>query len=265
MELMENPKPAAPIAPDRQTRDFYVAALTKLDEENIPYVVGGGYAMAHYTGIARNTKDLDIFVKPSDHKRVLEVMEQAGYRTEYFYPFWIAKALSGESFIDILYNSGNGLCPVDDDWFKYSTEFEIHGYPTRLCPPEEQLFSKAFVMDRDRFDGTDVNHIIFAQGQRMDWRRLLRRFKTHERVLMAHLMLFGYAYPSERARVPEWVIDEVELAIRKEGPRPQKICFGTNMAQKGYGVPLREWGFIDGRLKPHGPLTPQEVGQLPEP
>jgi hypothetical protein len=265
MELMENPKPAAPIAPDPQTRGFYVAALTKLDEANIPYVVGGGYAMAHYTGIARNTKDLDIFVKPSDHRRVLEVMEQAGYRTEYFYPFWIAKALCGESFIDILYNSGNGLCPVDDDWFEYSTTFEIHGFQTRLCPPEEQLFSKAFVMDRDRFDGTDVNHIIFARGRSMDWRRLLRRFKTHERVLMAHLMLFGYAYPSERARVPEWVMAELEQAIREEGPRPHKICFGTNIAQKGYGVPIHEWGFADGRLKPHGPLTPQEVGQLPPP
>lgn len=262
---MDTPLPAAPIAPDPATRDFYVAALTRLDEAKIPYVVGGGYAMAHYTGIARNTKDLDIFVKPSDQRRVLATMEQAGYRTEYFYKFWIAKALSGESFIDILYNSGNGLCPVDDDWFKYATKFEIHGYPTRLCPPEEQLFSKAFVMDRDRFDGTDVNHIIFAQGRTMDWRRLLRRFTTHERVLMAHLMLFGYAYPTERARVPEWVMGELEQAIRRESPRQQKICFGTNMAQKGYGVPIREWGFADGRLKPHGPLTPQEVNQLPEP
>jgi len=31
---------------------------------------------------------------------------EGGYRTEYFYRFWIAKALCGESFIDILYNSG---------------------------------------------------------------------------------------------------------------------------------------------------------------
>jgi hypothetical protein len=76
---MDSPRPAAPIEPDTKTRDFYVAALKKLDEADIPYVVGGGYAMAYYTGIARNTKDLDIFVKPSDEKRVLAVMEQAGY------------------------------------------------------------------------------------------------------------------------------------------------------------------------------------------
>jgi hypothetical protein len=120
-------------------------------------------------------------------------------------------------------------------------------------------------MDRDRFDGTDVNHIIYAQGKTMDWRRLLQRFKTHERVLMAHLMLFGYAYPSERARVPQWLMEELEQSIKKEASRPQNICFGTNLAQKGYGVPIREWGFADGRLKPHGPLTSQELAQLPEP
>ncbi len=264
MRLMESPSPAAPIAPDGGTQQFYVAALRRLDEVGIPYVVGGGYAMAHYTGIARNTKDLDIFVKPSDTKTVLETMEKAGYRTEYFYRFWIAKALCGESFIDILYNSGNGLCPVDEDWFKHAQDVEVHGYKTKLVPAEEQLFSKAFVMDRDRFDGTDVNHLILAQGRKMDWKRLLRRFISHERVLMAHLMLFGYAYPSERGVVAGWVMDELQKRIAAEPKRPQRICFGTNMSQRGYGVPIREWGFLDGRLKPHGPLSGEEVGQLPE-
>jgi hypothetical protein len=263
--LMEVPSPAAPIAPDPSTREFYVEALTKLDEAEVPYVVGGGYAMAHYTGIARNTKDLDIFLKPSDHKRALEVMEQAGFRTEYFYPFWIAKALCGESFMDILYNSGNGLCPVDDEWIQHARPVVVHGYQTRLCPPEEQLFSKAFVMDRDRFDGADVTHLIFAQGPSMDWKRMLRRFRTHERVLMAHLMLFEYAYPTERERVPQWVMEQVVKAIASEKPAQTKVTFGTNLAQKGFGVPIREWGFADGRLKPHGPLTPQELGQLPPP
>lgn len=259
------PLPTAPIEPDPKTRDFYVAALTRLDHADVPYVVGGGYCMAHYTGIARNTKDLDIFVKPEDSRRTLDVMEQAGYRTEYFYPFWIAKAIDGDSFMDILYNSGNGLCPVDDDWLRYAIPGEVHGYPTRLCPPEEQLWSKAFVMDRDRFDGADVIHLIFAQGLTMDWNRLLKRFRTHERVLMAHLMLYGYAYPTERDRVPQWVMEKVQHAIAHESPHQQPICYGTNIAHKGYGVALREWGFLDGRLAPHGPLTPKEVGQLPDP
>ncbi|HEV8293031.1 MAG TPA: hypothetical protein VGP94_13945, partial [Tepidisphaeraceae bacterium] len=82
---MDKSQPAALIEPDTSTRQFYIDALKELDGAGIPYVVGGGYAMVHYTGIARNTKDLDIFIKPSDCKRTLEAMEKAGYRTEYFY------------------------------------------------------------------------------------------------------------------------------------------------------------------------------------
>src|SRR5437764_3044972 len=180
-----------------------------LDEANVPYVVGRGYAMAFYTGIARNTKDLDLFVRPADRDRTLTTLTAAGYRTEFFYPFWISKALHGEAFIDILYNSGNGLCPVDEDWFCYSRAIDVHGYRTRLVPAEEQLWSKAFVQDRDRFDGADVIHLLVCQGKDFDWDRLLRRFEGHERVLLAHILLAGYAYPSERDCVPQNVIQRL--------------------------------------------------------
>src|SRR3954464_14418549 len=79
---------SSPIAPDVQTQQFYIDALVALHRGGVPYVVGGGYAMAHYTGIRRGTKDLDIFVKASDKDRCLTTLTAAGYQTEFFYPFW---------------------------------------------------------------------------------------------------------------------------------------------------------------------------------
>ena len=261
---MDRPEPANPIEPDEQTRSFYVHALRTLDEKKVPYVVGGGYAMAYYTGIRRNTKDLDIFLKPEDHKRALDVLGAAGYRTEFFYPFWIAKALSGESFMDILYSSANGICRVDDEWICNGKDVEVLGYPTRLVPAEEQLWSKAFVQDRNRYDGADVAHLIMARGDQFDWERLLRRFKEHERVLLAHLVLYGYVYPTEGHRVPEWVIERlVKLTGEEKAPR-ERLCRGTNVAQKEYLPAVRQLGFVDARLKPRGPLTREELSQLPE-
>jgi len=256
--------PTAPIAPDAKTQEFYVDALRTLDDQGIRYAVGGGYAMAHYTGIARNTKDLDIFVCESDHRRVLEVLGGRGYKTEYFYPFWIAKALSGDSFIDILYNSGNGICVVDPGWFDAGDEIELHGYATRLVPAEEQLWSKAFVQDRDRYDGADIAHLILARGKAFDWERLIGRFAGHERVLLAHLTLFGYVYPSERDCVPDHVMHRLTTIVANERPGNGKICRGTNISQKGYLVDVHEFGFADARLKPHGPLTREELAQFPE-
>ena len=257
-------EPASPTEPDRDTRRFYVDAMRKLDEANIPYVVGGGYAVVHYTGIARNTKDLDLFVRPADRDRTLTTLTAAGYRTEFFYPFWIAKALCGESFIDILYNSGNGLNPVDNEWLANALPMEVLGYPTRLIPAEEQLWSKAFVQDRDRFDGSDVLHLFLCQGPKLDWRRLLRRFAGHERVLLAHLILFGYVYPSQQDCIPAWVLKRVQETVANEKPPPGKVCRGPFIAQKSYTTDIREWGMIDARLKPLGPLTPDEVAQLPD-
>ncbi|MGB7156589.1 MAG: nucleotidyltransferase [Tepidisphaeraceae bacterium] len=258
--------PVSPVEPDPTTQQFYRDAMRRLDDAGVPYVVGGGYAMAYYTGIQRNTKDLDLFLKPADHKRALDVLAAAGYRTEYFYPFWIAKAFSGEAFIDIIYNSGNGLCTVDDEWLAHSVPYNVLGYTTRLTPAEEQLWSKAFVQDRDRFDGGDVIHLILARGHELDWDRLLRRFRGHERVLLAHVILFGYAYPCDREQVPKSVMDRLQEAMRNESLPDERLCRGTNLAHGGsYGTALREWGYFDGRLKPHGPLTPDEISQLPVP
>jgi Aminoglycoside-2''-adenylyltransferase len=259
--------PTAPREPDTATRTFYVDAMKALDRAQIPYVVGGGYAMAYYTGIARNTKDLDLFIRPQDRDRTLTTLTAAGYRTEFFYPFWIAKALCGDSFIDLLYNSGNGACPVDDEWLTHAVDSDVIGYRTRLVPAEEQLWSKAFVQDRDRYDGADVAHLILCQGSKFDWDRLLRRFRGHEPVLLAHAILFRYSYPSERDCVPQWVMERLKVATHEsmmERVNGTKLCRGTFLAQKSYGQDVSHWGFADGRLEPHGPLSREELEQLPK-
>jgi PAS domain-containing protein len=265
--ILQLPRPATPQEPDPQTRDFYLDAMRVLDDAAIPYTIGGGYAMAYYTGIARNTKDLDLFIKPSDRDRTLSTLSAAGYKTEFFYEFWIAKALHGEAFIDLLYSSGNGICVVDDEWFANATAADVFGYPTRLVPAEEQLWSKAFVQDRDRFDGADVIHLLYARGPLLDWERLLRRFDGHERVLLAHLILYGYVYPcqQDRKRIPQFVMDTLLDKVRHEPVTRRKLCRGPNIAQRGYGTALSEWGYLDARVAPEGPLTPEQIAQLPPP
>ena len=183
MAVMKNhiERHAAPIEPDAKSADFYRKAMQALDQAGVPYLVGGGYAMAYYTGIARNTKDLDLFVRPADRDRLLTTLTALGYKTEFFYPFWIAKVLDGEAFIDVLYNSGNGVCVVDDEWFTHATEGTILGVPVRLCPAEEMIWSKGFIMERERYDGADIAHLLRARADQLNWRRLLRRFRPHWR------------------------------------------------------------------------------------
>ena len=261
---MANAHPGTPDQPPCETKQFYLRALELLDKARVPYVVGGGYAMAYYTGIIRHTKDLDVFVRPHHRDWALKTLADGGYRTEITWPHFLGKAIhSNDAFVDVIYNSGNGLCPVDDDWFIHAEQGNMLGRLAPMCPPEEMIWSKAFVQDRDRYDGADVAHIILARGDKLDWHRVLRRFKSHERVLMAHLLLFGYAYPSERDRVPGWVLDELLVKVRSEAPTDEPICKGTNLAIRQYLTDVRERGFEDARLQPRGPLTADEIDRLP--
>src|SRR5207248_939421 len=118
---------------------------------------------------------------------------------------WLGKAVAPGAFVDIIFNGGSGLTPVAPDWFPHAVPTQIFGHLVPLCPPEELLWSKSFVMERERFDGADMLHLLRVFADRLDWDRLVARFAGHEAVLLAHLTLFQYAYPGEAPRVPIWV------------------------------------------------------------
>jgi Nucleotidyl transferase of unknown function (DUF2204) len=246
---------------------FYGDALARLAEAGIPFLVGGGYAIQVHTGIARATKDFDLFVLSEDVPRMMQIFASAGYRTELTFPHWLGKAFSGDELIDIIFSSGNGLCPVDQRWFEHAIDGIVLGLPVQVCPPEETIWQKAFIMERDRYDGADVAHLLRACGRGLDWQRLLERFGPHWRVLLAHLVLFGYVYPGERHAIPEWVLRELTgrlIADSSDPPEPvneDHLCRGTLFSREQYEIDVDEWGYRDARLAPVGHMTNADVAR----
>ena len=200
------------------SREFYREAMEFLARANIPFLVGGAFAFIHQAGIDRSTKDLDIFVLPSDVQRLLRASTDAGFEADLVFSHWLAKIRAPSGFVDVIFSSGNGVAVVDDGWFAHASEREVLGVKVLVAPPEESIWSKSFVMERERFDGADVAHIILALGDTLDWRRLIDRFGPHWRVLFAHLVLFGFIYPSVRSKVPR-VRDEGADAAASSGRR----------------------------------------------
>jgi Nucleotidyl transferase of unknown function (DUF2204) len=252
----------APVGLNPKTRVFYVKSLAVLNEAGVPFLVGGAYALAKHAGVERHTKDLDVFVQPGDRDAVLSALAAAGFRTEVTFPHWLAKAYGDDGFIDVIYSSGNGVVRVDEDWFSHASLGEILGVPVRLCPAEEMIWSKAYVQERERFDGADIAHLIRGRGETMDWARLRGRFGDHWRVLFGHLITFGFVYPAERDKVPGWLLKELcsRLVGEIDEPPPSgQICSGTLLSREQYLPDIGKWGYHDARLKPLGPMTPEEV------
>ncbi len=240
-------------SPDQETISFYLDTLDLLDEAGVSHLVGGAYALIHFTGIERHTKDIDLFIHPRDRDRALEVLGEAGYETEVTFPVWLAKARKGEHLIDLIYNSRNELTEVDELWFRHAPEGRVLGRPARLCPAEEIIWSKAFIMERERFDGADVAHLIHARGLELDWDRLMMRFAPHWRVLLSHLVLFGFIYPHDRHRIPEGVMEEMMRRLTKEGcvsEEGEPLCFGPILSQSQYRVDVERWGYASAYTPP---------------
>src|SRR5258708_2052970 len=86
---------------------FYMDALEKLQATGIPFLVGGALAYSHYTNIPRDTKDMDVFVKPSDCPRVLEAFAAAGYRTEMTFTHWLGKVWRDDFFLGVVFFLGD--------------------------------------------------------------------------------------------------------------------------------------------------------------
>lgn len=79
--------------------DFYIDALTKLQDSGIPFLVGGAFAFSHYSQVPRDTKDIDVFVKPEDCPRVLRHFDRLGYETFTPFPHWLGKISRSDHFM----------------------------------------------------------------------------------------------------------------------------------------------------------------------
>jgi hypothetical protein len=245
----------------------YRRAALALGEAKLPFLVGGAFALAHYTPVVRDTKDFDIFVRQQDVPAIMDRLQAAGFRTDLTFPHWLAKAFDGEVFIDLIFSSGNGVAQVDDVWFERARTAPVLGMPMLLCPPEEMLWSKAFVLERERFDGADVLHLIRDQGAQLDWERLLRRFGRFWRVLYAHLVLFGFVFPGHRSAIPPWVMQTLGERMRLESASGTPdadlaACQGTLLSREQYLNDVESLGYRDVRLyHPDVNMSEQDVAR----
>jgi hypothetical protein len=124
------------------------------------------------------------------------------------------------------------------------------------------IWQKAFIMERDRYDGSDVAHLIQCRSASLDWPRLLGRFGPHWRILLGHLIHFGFVFPGEQHAVPRWVLDELLGRLQtevNEPPPDQRVCQGTLLSLMGYLADVNGRGYHDGRLAPFGGLQAEDV------
>src|SRR5260370_24288049 len=97
---------------------------------------------------------------------------------------------------------------MDEDLFEHAISDKVFDLPVRRCPAEEMMWSKAFIQERERYDGADVAHLLRARAEQIDWQRLLRRFGSNWRGVLSPLALFCFIYPNDAHRPPGRLLAE---------------------------------------------------------
>jgi predicted nucleotidyltransferase len=253
-------KAAAKRKKDKSDR-LHRRSVVALQDADIPFLIGGAHVVEVYAGVSRQTKDFDLYLRPQHVDLALDALKRGGYRTKKTFPHWLAKAERGRDCVDLIFRAGNGLCEVDDSWFERAHSGDSLGSEVKLCAPEEMIWMKAYIMERERFDGADIAHILQSCAENLEWAHLVHRFGPDWRVLLSHLVLFGYIYPGERDKIPAAIMDDLIARLRSEKRTvgADRIYRGTLLSRKQYLLDIQKRGFRDARLQQRVRMNAKDI------
>ena len=228
--------------PDQQA--LFREVLVSLEESGLAYAVGGAFALQKHTGIFRSTKDLDIFLTAESAGGALRELKQKGFQCEICDPVWLAKVHRDDYFVDLITGMSNGVITVDESCIERAQPANILGVRTQILAAEELLASKLFVTRRERFDGADIAHIIYALKGDLDWDRILELAGDHWELVLWNLMLFRYVYPAHIDFVPRALWSDLLRRVGEQDRAPCKNAKfrGSLVDDAMFAIDVEEWG-----------------------
>jgi hypothetical protein len=209
---------------------IYSAAMRVLREAEVKFLVGGGFARAAFTGYWRDTKDIDLYVRPKDRIRAQRALMKAGFADYYeklpYDRAWIYRSYKRNVIVDVIWAMANQRAQVDEGWFRPSAQLTIRGERLPVVPPEELLWCKLYIIQRDRCDWTDIFNLVHEHGPRMDWAYLIRRLEDDLPLLQSMLNVYGWLCPHQVKKLPASLwrrLAAAQKAMRSRHPTHDRI------------------------------------------
>ena len=195
--------------------DVFSRGVTALEGNGIPYLVHGAFALGIYTGRWRNTKDVDVVVRPADHERAIAALRKVGFEDyferENYDRSWIFRGWKEDVIFDIIWALPNHRVAIDEGWFERARPFWLRGRLLAAVPAEELIRVKLYVFQRERCDWVDVLNVIAGAIEDIDWRWLVERMGRDVPLLHAALAVFNWMSPNRASALPGWLREQFAL------------------------------------------------------
>ena len=222
-------------------------AIDILENSGIPYALIGGVA-AKSLGRPRITHDIDLFVRPDDAVRTLEVLEAKGFTTQKRDPFWLFKAWKENILVDVIFKSSGDIY-FDDEVSSHVRRVAYLGHHINAISPEDFLVIKAAAHQEHNPHHWHDALAVLKQGN-LDWEYLLRRAKHAPRRILA-LLMYGQsndiAVPNEIIRKLYRSIFEAPSYVPEHVHHPYRQHVATEMpatSEEGPDSPI----YLKGRI-----------------
>jgi len=152
---------------------MYKESVDAMERAGVPYVVGGGIAVAAY-GRIRATKDIDLYIKPEDTGRALEALRQAGFEVNPMSDVrWLAKGYKSGMQVDFILEN-IGCIITTDETIERGRQMLVFGSRMRVMSPEDLVFRKMLAMRCLRDDWYDCIAVLSNTYRTFDWDYYLR-------------------------------------------------------------------------------------------
>jgi hypothetical protein len=206
--------------PDAQWM-VYHEVIQQASSLGIRFAFGGAFATAVYTGELRNTKDFDFYILPDDRDAMVRAITSAGLEDHFdqlaYDRSWIYRGSRDDVIVDVIWAMANHRAAVDQHWLERGETVLMRGVTLRPIPIEELIWSKLYVLQRERCDWTDVLNLMDAQVESIRWGWLLDRLGEDAPLLGGALSVYCWLAADRAHLIPS----EIRRRLRVdplEGP-----------------------------------------------
>ena len=202
--------------------EIFRQALDALNREQVSYAIGGAFAMNHYTGMSRNTNDLDIYIQRSDLQTALRVLHSTGFLDSGEMAAgdreWIYHAKKNGVMVDLIWQSPNHMNCLDETFSLRAVPGSFLDRPAKFLPADSLIWTKVFTINRGRCDWPDIFNIVRAKPDSLDWGFLVEKIGDNWPVMLSFVLLFDWVYPGEREAIPDEVRNDLFARKREAVP-----------------------------------------------